>query len=111
MRGLAKRATPPKGVRPIPRLEGRSARAQGALAGLQHTLSDSAVGSRRAPGLAPSGPHGEADSARLAAALRASDLLVGNLRGHLALSRDLLSRGQLAGDRHDGGPRASRTHL
>ena len=28
-----------------------------------------------------------------------------------AFSRDVLSRGQLAGDRHDGGPRASRAYL
>ena len=53
-------------------------------------------------GLAPSGAHGEARSARLAAALRASDLLAGDVRRYLAFSRDVLSRGQLAGDRHDG---------
>src|SRR5271155_1382657 len=92
-------------------MERRSARAKRALVGLQHALSDSAAGSSRALGLAPSGSHGQACSARLAAALRTSDLLVGNLRGHRAFSRDLLSRGQLAGDRHNGGPWASRAHL
>ena len=35
-------------------------------------------------------------SARLATAVRPSDLLAGDVRGHVALSRDLLSRGQLA---------------
>src|SRR5208282_3051228 len=69
------------------------------------------MGSSRALGLAHSGAHGEASSARLAAALRASDLLVGNLPRSGALSWDMLSRGQLAGDRHDDGPRASRAHL
>ena len=83
-------------------MERRSARAQRALAGLQHALSDSAVGSSRALGLAPSGSHGQACSARLAAAVRASDLLAGDVRRYLAFSRHVLSRGQLAGDRHDG---------
>ena len=53
-------------------------------------------------GVAHSGAHGEDRSRRLAAALRASDLLVGDVRGHLALRGHVLSRGQLAGDRHDG---------
>src|ERR1700723_1623307 len=92
-------------------MERGGARAKRTLVGLQHTLSDSAVGSSRALGLAPSGSHGEAGSARLAAALRASDLLVGDLRRYRTFSRDLLSRGQLAGDRHNGGPRASRAYL
>ena len=96
-----------EGARPVYRMERRSAPAQRALAGVQHALSDSAVGESRSSGFAHSGTHGEACSARLATALRASYLLVGNLRGHLAFSRDVLSRGQLAGDRHDGGPRTS----
>ena len=54
------------------RMERRSAPAQRALAGLQHALSDSAVGERGASGFAHSGTHGEACSARLATALRAS---------------------------------------
>ena len=53
-------------------------------------------------GFAHSGAHGQACSARLAADLRASYLLVGDVRRYLAFSRDVLSRGQLAGDRHDG---------
>ncbi len=41
-------------------LERRSARAQRALAGLQHALSDSAVGASGSSGFAHSGTHGEA---------------------------------------------------
>src|ERR1700690_4174403 len=67
--------------------------------------------SSRAPGLAHSGSHGQACSARLATAIRTSDLLVGNLRRYRTFSRDLLSRGQLAGDRHDGRARASRADV
>src|ERR1700682_213649 len=92
-------------------MERRSARAKRTLAGLQHALFDSAVGSSRTLSLAPSGPHGEAGSARLAAALRASDLLAGDVRRYFAFSRDLLSRSQLAGDRHDGRSRTSRAHV
>ena len=42
--GLAKSRRASGEARPVPRLERRSARAQRALAGLQHALSDSAVG-------------------------------------------------------------------
>ena len=49
--------------------------------------------------------------ARPAAALRPSYLLVGDVRRYFALSRDLLSRGQLAGHRHDGGARTSCTDV
>src|SRR5271155_4968326 len=108
MLGLAKRAAPPECARPVYRMERQSTRTECALAGLQHTLSDSAVGESGSSGFAHSGTHGEACSERLATALCASYLLVGNLRGHLAFSRDVLSRGQLAGDRHDGGPWTSR---
>src|SRR5258708_38694982 len=111
MPGLAKRATPSEGARPAPRMERRSARAQRAPAGVQHALSDSAMGARGSPGLAHSGSHDQACSARLAAALRTSDLLVGNLPRSGAFSRDMLSRGQLATDWHDGRPRTSRAHL
>src|SRR5208282_946225 len=75
---LAKRTATFKGARPVPGMERRSAPAQRALAGLQHALSDSAVGSSRALCLARSGAHGQACSARLAAAVRASYLLAGN---------------------------------
>ena len=57
------------------------------------------------------GQHGQAYSARLATDLRASYLLVGDVRRYFAFSRDVLSRGQLAGDRHDAGPRASRAYV
>src|ERR1700728_2984630 len=108
MYGLAKRSASPESARSLPGMERRRAPAQCALAGLQHAVPDSAVGSCGTSGLAPSGTHGQACPARLAAPVRASYLLVGNLRGYLAVSRDVLSRGQLAGDRHDGGPRTSR---
>ncbi len=62
-------------------------RAQYTLAGLQHALSDSAVGRGAALGVAHSGAHGEDRSGRLATSLRASDLLVGDVRRHLAVSR------------------------
>src|SRR5579863_1069256 len=90
-------------------MERQGTRTQRALAGLQHALSDSAVGESGSSGFAHSRTHGEACSTRLATTLRASDLLVGNLRGHLAFSRNVLSRGQLAGNRHNGGPWTSRT--
>src|SRR5580658_10572495 len=108
MPGLAKRSAASQAAGPLHWLERRSAPAQGALAGLQHALSDSAVGTRGPSGFAHSGTHGKACSAGLATALRASYLLVGNLRGHLAFSWDVLSRGQLADNRHDGGARTSR---
>ena len=44
--GLAKRSAPPEGARPVYRMERRSTPAQRALAGLQHALSDSAVGDK-----------------------------------------------------------------
>ena len=109
--GLAKRAASPESARPLPRMERRSAPAQRALAGLQHAVSDSAVGSCGTSGFAPSGAHGQACSARLATDLRASYLLVGDVRRYLAFSRHVLSRGQLASDRHDAGPRASRAYV
>src|SRR5271155_2162384 len=108
MLGLAKRAAPPECARPVYRMERQSTRTECSLAGLQHTLSDSAVGTRGSSGFAHSGMHGEACSERLATALCASYLLVGNLRGHLAFSWDVLSGGQLAGDRHNDGPWTSR---
>ena len=57
------------------------------------------------------GPHGQACSARLAAAVRAFYLLAGDVRRYLAFSRHVLPRRQLAGDRHDAGPRASRAYV
>src|SRR5216684_236163 len=111
MPGLAKRTAAPESARPLHRMERGSTPAQRALAGLQHALSDSAVGSGGTLGFAPSGTHGKACSTRLATDLRTSYLLVGNLCGHRAFSRDVLSRSQLEGDRHDGGPRTSRPHV
>src|SRR5580658_932317 len=92
-------------------MERESARAQRALAGLQHALSDSAVGAGGTSGFAHSGPHGKAGSTRLATDLRPSDLLVGDVHRYLSFSRDVLSRSQLASDRHDGRPRSSRAYV
>ena len=92
-------------------MERGSAPAQRALAGLQHALSDSAVGAGPAPGLAHSGAHGEdrsADWQRLYAhPIYWLETFVdtSRFRGHV------LSRGQLAGDRHDCGTRASRADV
>jgi Domain of unknown function (DUF4338) len=66
-----------------------------ASAGLQHTVSDSALGCGAVSGIAPSGPHGKAGAAGLAAALRTSYLLAGDIRGPGSFPRHLLSRGEL----------------
>src|SRR5271165_1128156 len=81
--------------RPLHRLEWGSAAAQPSLPGLQHPLSDSALGRGRAPGFAPSQPHGATGVGRLGTPLPTPHLVSGNLRGSHALSRDLLPRGQL----------------
>src|SRR5260370_33675276 len=92
-------------------MEQGSTRAPRALAGRQHALFGSAMGSGGTSGLVHSGPHGKAGSTRPATELHTSYLLVGNLCGHFAFSRDVLSRGQLEGDRHDDGPRSSRAEV
>ena len=85
-----------EGARPLSGLEQRSARAQCALARLQHALSDFAVGPSAAFGVAHFGAHGKDHSSRLAAPIRPSDLLAGNVRGYVALHGGVLPRGQLA---------------
>ena len=74
---------------------GGSAEAQRSLSGLQHAFPDSAVGAGGAFSLASVGPDGGADLYGLAAHLRSSDLLCGNLCRSGALPRDLLPGGQL----------------
>src|SRR5579863_3132331 len=100
--GLVECAAAPEAAGPLPGLEHPSTRAQCTSAGLQHALSDSAVGPGAALGLAHLGPYGEAGFPRLATNLRPSDLLAGDVCGHLALRRHLLSGGQLDRDRHHG---------
>src|SRR6266478_142467 len=109
--GVVERTTALEAARPLPRLEQGSARAQRAPAGVQHALSDSALGTGAALGLAHSGTHGEDHLRRLASALRASDLLVGDVRRYLAVRGHMLSRRQLAIDRHDSGTRPSRADV
>jgi len=62
---------------------------------LQHALPDSAMGAGRASGVTYPGPDGGADLRRLAADVRSSDLLPGDVRGSGAVPRDLLPCGQL----------------
>src|SRR6266513_1609602 len=87
---------------PVHRLGNGSPAAQYSSAGLQYSISDSALGDGSASGLAHSGPHGEASSERLAAALCASRVFAGDLRRSGTVPRDLLSGGQLgrAGAHH-----------
>src|SRR6202789_4107502 len=91
------------------RLGHRGAAAQHPLPGLQHALSNSAVGLGSAPGFAHSGPYGPSDIGGLGAHLRASDLLSGNLHRPGAISRDLLSGGELDGAGENHGPRQGRS--
>src|SRR6266576_5856572 len=91
--------------RPLHRLERRSTASQHPLHRLQHTIPGLAVGTSRAPGIAYPGPHGGADLRRLAADVRASGLLFGNVRRSGAILRNLLPRGQLGVARQDDGPR------
>ena len=88
-------AAAPGQSRPLHRMERRSASTQHPLHRLQHALPDSAVGPGGAFGVAHSGPHGGADLRRLAADVRASDLLSGDLRGSGTIPWNLLPRGQL----------------
>ena len=91
--------------RPLHRLERRSAASQHPLHRLQHAIPDPAVGTGRAPGVAYSGPDGGADLRGLAADVRASDLLFGNVRGSGAIPWNLLPCGQLGVAGQDHGTR------
>ena len=73
--GVEFSAAAPGQPRPLHRLERGGAPAQHPLHGLQHALSDPAVGRGAAPGLAHSGAHGAAAVAGLGTDLRSSDLL------------------------------------
>src|SRR5579871_6519834 len=88
-------------TRPLHRMERRSEAPQHPLPRLQHALSDSAVGARRAPSIPYSWPHGGADLRGLAADVWAPDLLPGDLCGSGTIPRDLLPGGQLGVARYD----------
>ena len=79
--------------------------AQYSSAGLQYAVSNSAVGDGSSLGVTHFGTHGKADSGRLAEAICASGVSVGNVRRSGAVPRDLLSRGQLGGAGTHDGPR------
>src|SRR6266478_3283565 len=98
-------STSPGQSRLLHRLERRSTASQHPLHRLQHTIPNLAVGTSRAPGVAYPGPHGGADLRRLAADVRASGLLSGNVRRSGAIPRNLLPRGQLGVARQDDGTR------
>src|SRR5208283_1499239 len=76
-------------------LERISPPSQPAFLGLQHALSDSAVGGGTALGFAPSRSHGEAVVGGLGMPLPTPHLFSGNLRGPGAVPRHLLPRCQL----------------
>src|SRR5208283_333927 len=84
-------------------LERISPPSQPAFLGLQHALSDSAVGGGTALGFAPSRSHGEAVVGGLGTPLSTPHLFSGNLRGPGAVPRHLLPRCQLDSLRTDDG--------
>ena len=75
LRGVELGAAPPGQPRPPHRLEHERAAGQHPAAGLQHALPDPAVGDGAASGLALAGAHGASAVGRLAAPVRAPDLL------------------------------------
>src|ERR1022692_2185466 len=101
MPGMVLGSASPGQPRPLHRLERRSAPSQHPLHRLQHPIPDPAVGTGRAPGIAYPGPDGGADLRGLAADVRASDLLPGDVRGSGAVPRNLLPGGQLGPDGQD----------
>jgi len=93
--GVVERAATPWRARSLHRLERRGATPEHSLCRLQHPISDFAVGSDEASGFAHSGVHGCANLRGLAADVRSSDLLSGNVRRSGAIPRHLLPRSQL----------------
>src|SRR4051812_11120187 len=98
-------STSPGQSRPLHWLERRSTAPEYPIYRLQHAIPDPAMGTGGAPGVAYSGANGGADFRGLAADVRTSDLLTGNIRGSGAIPRNLLPRGQLGVARQDDGPR------
>ena len=89
--------------RPLHWLERRRAPSQPPLPRLQHAIFNLAVGQGGTLGVAYSGAHGVADLRGLAADLRTSDLLSGDVCGSGTIPRNLLSCGQLGGAGQDDG--------
>src|SRR4029079_5886749 len=93
--GMVLGSASPGQSRPLHWLQRRSAAPEYPLHRVQHAIPDPAVGTGGASGVAYPGPNGGADFRGLAADVRASDLLPGNIRGSGAIPRYLLPRGQL----------------
>ena len=103
--GMVIGSAPHRQSRPLHRLGCRGAAQPHPLHRLQHTLPDPAVGTSRASGVAYPGPDGGADLRRLAADVRSSDLLPGDVHRSGTVPRDLLPCGQLGADGQDDGTR------
>src|SRR2546425_2096055 len=95
-------------TRSLHRLERRGPAPKPSTARLQSAVSDPAMGTRAAFGVAPARPDGGAALTRLAADLRAPPLLAGNLHRSDPLSWHLLSRRKLDSAGPHDGPRAPR---
>ena len=93
--GMVLRSASPGQSRPLHRLERGSAAPEHPLHRLQHAVPDPAVGAGGASGVAHPGAMVARNQRGLAANVRTSDLLSGNIRGSGAIPRNLLSRGQL----------------
>jgi hypothetical protein len=99
----------PGSARPVHRLVHGGAPAERAVRGLQHTVSDPAVGRGAAPRVAPSGADGADALGGMAARLWAPCVLRGDLRGAGALPGHVLSSRELdPAGAHDG-PRQGRS--
>src|SRR5437868_3984769 len=96
-------SAPPGQSRPLHRLERRGAAPEHWLPRVQHAIPDLAVGTGGTSGVARPGPNGGAGLRGLAADVRPSDLLSGNIRGSGAFPRDLLPRSQLGSVGQDDG--------
>src|SRR4051794_10221631 len=94
---MVERAASPCQPRPLYRLEHGSASPEHPLPCLQHAISDPAVGASGTPCVSYPGPDGFAHLRRLAAGVRASDLVSGNVHRSGALPRHVLSRSELGG--------------
>src|SRR5262249_28341146 len=94
--GMEFGAAPSGQPRPLHRLERNRAPAQHWLGGLQHALSDPALDSGPASGLAYFGTDGRPVVARLGGDVRSSGLFRGDLHRSRPLSGNLLPRRQLA---------------
>src|SRR5579859_69301 len=94
-------AAPHRLTRPLYRMERRSEAPQHSLSRLQHPVSDSTLGARRASGISYSRQPGGADLRRLAADVWAPDLLPGDVCESRTIPWDLLPGVQLGVARQD----------